>query len=112
MLQLARNGADDDPPHCCVKLGGSSSEIPILTCRFLPVVGQTAKPKNCDSFVLYNKGVLEGVKNDWELLLKDLIVKAYLQRVPLNCSPGSIYVLLTPIIWVSAVGVKGDLHDV
>ena len=74
MLQLARNGADDDPPHCCVKLGGSSSEIPILTCRFLPVVGQTAKPKNCDSFVLYNKGVLEGVKNDWELLLKDVIV--------------------------------------
>ena len=33
-----------------------------------------AKQKNRESLVLYNKGILGGVKNDWELLLKDLIV--------------------------------------
>ena len=34
---------------------------------------KTAKPKTCKTFVLYNKNVLGGMKNDWELLLKNLI---------------------------------------
>ena len=33
-----------------------------------------AKQKIRESLVLHNKGILGGVKNDWELLLKDLIV--------------------------------------